>query len=264
MIRVCNFSSGSEGNCTYIEVNNGTRILIDAGISASIIVSRLKLLKVDPSTIDGIIISHEHSDHIKGLDVFASKYNIPIYAHQSLWPALNKKLTRILSIYKQVFYSQTFNIKDAIIDSVPVSHDASHTSAFKVSNGESGVAIITDLGIYDQNVLALAQKCQVVYIESNHDEEMLRTNPNYPFHLKKRILSSKGHLSNTQCAGAIETMARNGTKQFVLSHLSKHNNTPDKAFQTVCAILASKGIIESKHIKIDIASTEIGNIFKIV
>lgn len=270
MIKVCNFSSGSDGNCTFVEVTNPdmfqdkpTRIIIDAGISASKIVDGLRKLGVEPKSVDAIIISHEHSDHIKGLDVFASKFNTSIYAHQSLWPVLNKKLTRVLSLQKKVFFSTTFNIESAIIDSVQVSHDAHHTSAFRISDSKNAFSIITDLGEYDDTILNLANGCSLVYIESNHDEDMLRKNPNYPFHLKARILSRRGHLSNTQAGNAISYMAKNGTTQFVLSHLSTHNNTPNLAFETVCAVLAKKGIIEGTHIKIDVASTEIGTMFKL-
>ncbi len=272
MLRVCNLSSGSDGNCTYVEVTNPnefqekpTRLLIDAGISASQIVARLKKINVEPKSIDAIIISHEHIDHIKGLDVFASKYDVDVYAHKTLWRVLEKKLTRIpfLSNKKFVFYSNPFQIESATIDSVQVSHDAYHTSAFKVSDGKNAFSIITDLGEYDSNILDLAKGASVVYIESNHDEDMLRQNPYYPYHLKARILSKNGHLSNTQAGNAISYMAQNGTQQFVLAHLSTKNNSPDVAFETVCSVLAQKGIVEGKHIKIDIANTEIGTKFKI-
>jgi phosphoribosyl 1,2-cyclic phosphodiesterase len=272
MLKICNFSSGSDGNCTYVEVFNSnnsleakpTRILIDAGISASNIVANLKKLSISPSDINAIIITHEHSDHIKGLDVFASKYGATIHAHQNLWGALNKKLTRTLSLQKKVFYSQDFEIGSAKIQSVQVSHDATHTSAFSISDGKNSVSIMTDLGEFDQEVLSVAFGSSVVYLESNHDEKMLRENQNYPFYLKSRILSTRGHLSNTQCAQAIEQLVQKGTKQFVLSHLSTHNNTPDLAYETVCAYLATKGIIEGKHLKIDVASTKIGSVFKTV
>ena len=262
MIRVCNLSSGSEGNCTYVEINS-TKLLIDAGISAAKMVAGLHKLGIQPTEIQAILISHEHSDHIKGLDVFAGKYNTNIYAHKNLWSVLNKKLTRVLSLYKHVFFDQPFSIGDATIESVEVPHDALHTSAFSVSDGQNAFSIITDLGDYDDNILSLARNSALVYIESNHDEEMLRKNQNYSYHLKARILSKKGHLSNNQCARVIEKLSQMKTRQFVLSHLSKENNTPDLAYQTVCSYLATKNIIEGKHIKIDIASTEMGNIFKI-
>lgn len=262
MIKVCNFSSGSDGNCTYVEVNN-TRLLIDAGISASNIVASLAKIGVKPTQIDAILITHDHSDHVKGLNVFAGKFNINTYAHTSLWKSLNTKLDRILSLYRHVFYEQPFLVGDAFVDSLELSHDATNTRAFSVGDRQNSFAIITDLGTWDEHLIEFAKNSALVYIESNHDEQMLRENQNYSFHLKSRILSNRGHLSNNQCARVIEQLAYHKTKQFVLAHLSKENNTPDLAYQTVCAYLATKNIIEGKHIKIDIASTEMGNLFKI-
>lgn len=263
MLRICNLSSGSEGNCTYVEINS-TKILIDAGISAARIVAGLEKLNVKPTEINAVVVSHEHYDHVKGLDVFAGKYNINVYAHKNLWGDLNKKLSRVLSLYKHVFFDQPFVIGDATIESVEVPHDALHTSAFAVSDGTNAFSIITDLGEFDDNILSIAKNSALVFIESNHDVEMIRTNQKYSYHLKARILSKKGHLSNDQCALAIEKLSQMKARQFVLAHLSKENNHPDVAYQTVCSYLATKNIIEGKHIKIDIASTQMGNIFKIV
>lgn len=262
MIRVCNFSSGSDGNCTYVQVDT-THLLIDAGISASNIVSCLNKIGVKPTQINAILITHDHSDHIKGLNVFSGKYNINIYAHISLWKNFNKTLTRVLSIYKHVFYDQPFKVENAFVDSLELSHDATNTRAFCVGDGQNSFTIATDLGTWDNDLVEFAKNSALVYIESNHDEQMLRENQNYSFYLKSRILSSKGHLSNNQCARLIEELTYHKTKQFVLSHLSKENNTPDLAYETVCAYLSSKNIIEGKHIKIDVATTEIGTLFKI-
>lgn len=262
MIKVCNFSSGSDGNCTYVEVD-GTHLLIDAGISASKIVANLARLNVLPTNIDGILITHDHNDHIKGLNVFAGKYNTPIFAHSSLYKSLNKTLNRVLSINKNVFYNQAFNIKSAYINSHELSHDATNTRGFVVGDSKNSFAILTDLGTFDENVVYFAKDSALVFIESNHDEQLLRENPKYPFHLKSRILSKKGHLSNAQCAKFVEQLSRFKTRQVVLSHLSKENNTPSLAYQSICAYLASKNIIEGKNIKIDVATTEIGKLFKI-
>lgn len=261
MLRVCNISSGSEGNCTFVEVNQNTRILIDAGISASRIVEGLKLINIAPEQIDAIIISHEHSDHIKGIDVFSNKFKTPVYAHKKQWDALDKKLKRVTPENKHVFFDEDFYINDALVKSVEVSHDAKHTRAYTIKNKISAFSIITDLGVYDEGVVNLAKNSTLVYVESNHDEDLLRQNPKYASFLKSRILSRRGHLSNNQCARLIEKLAHTGTKQFVLSHLSKENNTPNLAYDTVCEYLSSKDIIEGKHIKIDVAKPSIGNIF---
>lgn len=262
MIKVCNLSSGSDGNCTYVDVD-GTKLLIDIGISAANVVAGLSRIGVNPQDIDAVLITHEHSDHIKGINVFAGKFGADVYAHRALWNHLNNKFTRILTNHKHIFYDQPFTIGNAKIDSVEVSHDAINTRAFCVSDGQNSFSIITDLGECTQSVLDMAQDSVLVYIESNHDVDLLRQNQNYSFHLKSRILSSRGHLSNVQCANVVEYLARRNTRQFVLSHLSKENNTPELAYQTVCAHLASKNIIEGTHVKIDVATTQVGKIFVI-
>ncbi len=261
-MRICNLSSGSEGNSTYVEVGN-TKLLVDGGLSASKLSQSLSKINVQASEIDAILISHEHYDHISGIDAFASKFKTKIYAHKKIWGLLDKKLFRTEQFQKNIFFSESFVIKDAFIQTHEVSHDATHTSAFTIGDGKNSFSIITDLGKIEKEVLNFASKSALVYIESNHDENMLRLNPKYSFFLKQRILSGQGHLSNFACAKAIENFAQNGTRQIVLSHLSKENNTPELAYNSVCSFLKDHGIIEGKHIKIDVATTEVGHMFKL-
>lgn len=259
-MRVCNLSSSSEGNSTYIE-ENGVKILIDAGLSCRQLENKLSEIGVSPDSIDAILISHEHYDHIKGINIFASKYNVEVFANLLNWSILDSKLEKVKGSLKKEI-ANMIDYKGLQIVTKEVSHDAIHTNAFRINYNNNSVAIITDLGYVDQSILDFAKACPLVYLEANHDLQMLKANPNYSVSLKNRITSKNGHLSNIQSAEAIEALALNGSRQIVLSHLSKQNNTPPLAFDTVTHFLESKDIIEGKHIKIDVASTRTGHIFK--
>ena len=262
-MRVCNFSSGSDGNCTYIESDN-SKILIDAGISCTKIVQNLNVLGVNPYEIDAIFVTHDHSDHICGIDIFSMKYGCKVYAHSNCWVTLDNKLKKTDKTNRFHYFDNKFNFKDLQIHNCKLSHDASYTVGYKIIHNNNSTAIITDTGIINDEIIDFAKGCKLIYIESNHDIDMLHKNPNYSFFLKSRILSQHGHLSNLQCAKFIEQLAISGTKQFILSHLSKENNTPDLAYETVCNYLKSKDIIEGTHIRIAIASTSKGPVFKLV
>ena len=262
-MRICNFSSGSDGNSTYIESSN-SKILIDAGISCAKIVENLNKLGVNPFEIDAIFVTHEHSDHISGIDTFSRKYNTKIYAHANCWLTLDSKLKKVEKLNRFNFFDSCISFKDLKIYNYPLSHDASFTVGYKIASENNSVSIVTDLGIITDDIIDFIKGSQLVYIESNHDVKTLQENPNYSYFLKSRILSSHGHLSNLQCAQAIEKLAVYGTKQFVLSHLSKENNTPDLAYNQVCDYLQTKDIIEGKHIRIAVATTEKGPIFRLI
>ena len=261
-MRVCNLSSGSDGNLTYIETLNA-KILLDAGLSASEITKRLALLRVTPEEIDAILITHEHCDHIKGLDVFASKYHTKVYVHnKGLW-ALKSKLKKCDQIQFMPFDDMDFYIKDLLISNFPLSHDAEYCSGYSFKEKTKKVSILTDLGYTTSDILSKISGSVLVYIEANHDIDMLKNNPSYPLVLKQRILGKRGHLSNVACAEAVEYLARTGTKQVMLAHLSRDNNTPELAYGTVCAYLKEHGIEEGKNIKIATASIYPSFVFNI-
>ena len=262
-MRICNFSSGSDGNCTFIESDN-SKILIDAGISCAKIVQNLNSLSINPFEIDAIFVTHDHYDHINGIDTFSLKYDCKVYSHSNCWSALDNKLKKVSKNNRYHFFDNKIIFNDLEIYNCKLFHDASHTIGYKICNKNNNVAIITDTGQISDEIINFAKGCKLIYIESNHDVEMLQRNPNYSYFLKSRILSNHGHLSNIQCAKFIEQAAINGTKQFILSHLSKENNTPDLAYNSVCEYLQSKDIIEGKHIRITVASTEKGPTFKLL
>ncbi len=261
-MRVVNLSSGSDGNLTYVETNN-CKILVDAGLSCKDIELRLSLLNVNGKDIDAILVTHEHIDHIKGINVFASKFNTKIYCHVDELNILSKKLNKIILTQFHTFTASPFNIKDITINAFKIPHDSVCCVGFKIVSDSKIVSFCTDLGFISDNILQNIYGSQLVYLESNHDIKMLNNNLHYPASLKQRILSSKGHLSNFASADAILKLTKFGTKQIVLSHLSKENNSPSLAFDTVVSILNKNGIIEGKDIKIDIASTMPGKIYKI-
>lgn len=261
-MRVCNLSSGSDGNLTYIETA-GAKVLLDAGLSCLEITKRLALLNVTPQEIDAILITHEHSDHIKGLDVFASKFNTKVYVHHKGYTALVHKLKKEQQIQFILFDDLDFNINDLKVSNFSLPHDSVYCSGYTFQEKTKKVSILTDLGHTTSEVLSKISGSTLVYLESNHDVEMLKNNPNYPLMLKHRILGNNGHLSNLSAAEVIKNLAEGGTKQIMLSHLSTENNTPQLAYNTICSYLSKFGIEEGKNIKIAFTSINPSYIFKI-
>ena len=224
-MRVCNLGSGSDGNLTYIE-SARAKVLLDVGFSASEVTKRLALLQVAPEEIDAILITHEHLDHIKGLNVFASKYQIPVYIHTKGYYALISKLKNIDKIKFVQFDDLDFYIKDIQISNYCLSHDSEYCSGYSFVENSKKVSILTDLGYTNSEVLSKISGSTLVYLESNHDVDMLKNNPHYPLMLKQRILGRNGHLSNISAAEVIKKLVDSGTKQIMLSHLSTENNSP--------------------------------------
>ena len=253
-MRVCNLSSGSDGNITYIETQSA-KILIDIGLSCTEVKNRLKFIGVEPEEITAILITHEHSDHIKGLDVFVSKYKPKVFVHEKGIDAVFEKMKKA---DKNCFYKFTdddFTLGETVISNVCLPHDSKYCSGYIISSNQRKIAIITDLGHTNDVIINKIKGSSLVYLECNHDIKMLQENPTYPQVLKTRILGKHGHLSNMACAKVVEQLAHSGTKQVMLSHLSTHNNKPELAYSEVCSYLKSVGINEGEHIKISVALT---------
>lgn len=234
-MELISLASGSSGNCFYIE-NKNQAILIDAGISAKQITHKLMLKNKSPENIRGIFITHEHSDHTKGADVFARKYKIPIYA--------TKKTISSSFLCSNSFLLNTISPKETIfcaglsIEPLSKSHSAADPIFFNIYTNKK-LSIITDLGYVCKNVVSAISDSDAICLESNHDVRMLNTGP-YPYYLKKWILSDLGHLSNTQAALALLQFAPSKLKTILLSHLSETNNTPNLAFNTISSILKER------------------------
>ena len=259
-MRICNLSSGSDGNLTYIESENA-RVLIDIGLSCRETERRLSLLKTTPDQIDAIFITHEHLDHMKGLEVFASKHKSKVFVHKNGYVPLVNKINRTVDI--EVFDDNAFDYKDLTIFPISVPHDVKQCTGYSIISKQKKISIITDLGHTTSEILQNLRFSNLVFLEANHDVDMLVANPDYPEFLKQRILSLKGHLSNDSCAESIADLANYGTKNFVLSHLSTKNNTPQLAFEYISRKLREKNIKEGEDIKIKVASVVPQTIFRL-
>ncbi len=260
-MRVCNLCSGSKGNCTYIESEN-SRILVDCGKPFSYIIEKLKELEVEPETIQAILITHEHSDHIKGVESFARKFNIPVYVHTFALEVMQNQI----HIEKSQFinFDSDFQIEDLNITFFPLPHDSKYCVGYRISEGNATISVCTDLGGFSDETFEIIKSSALVYLESNYDPEMLMSYPNYPPFLKRRINGRNGHLSNLNCAQAIEKLYKTGTRLVVLSHISEHSNTINLAVNTVARYLNSKNIIPNKDIRLDITyQDQRGTIFRI-
>lgn len=248
-MRVVNIGSGSKGNCTYIECGNH-HILVDIGFSFKQTTKRLKEIGVDISFIDTILITHEHTDHIKGLHE-ALNHNINVYIEQNC--------ARVLGITnrRNVFFinDEDFYIDDIQVQPFYLSHDAIACLGFRVKYKDAAVAFLTDTGVVPDGIITLLKDCKVVFIESNHEEELLMQTK-YPYMIKKRIISDIGHLSNSQCGNAIVKLAFFGVKYFALCHLSENSNTKEIACNTVARIIENAGFVINEDVVLRLTRQE--------
>jgi phosphoribosyl 1,2-cyclic phosphodiesterase len=227
-------ASGSSGNCILVEDGN-TKILVDAGISKIKIEKGLSAYGVSPGDLDGILVTHEHSDHVGGLGVFLRKYDVPVYATKNTIQAIFEG-GKLGALDETLFYSVekdfSFKLKDLLIRPIPVMHDAADPVCYRFDSQEKSCAIVTDLGIYNSEFVGKLQGLDSVLIEANYDTRMLQMGP-YPYHLKQRIWGDSGHLSNESCGRLLSDLITPKLKHIILGHLSKENNYPDLAF---CAV----------------------------
>lgn len=233
-MRFCSFASGSSGNCEYVG-NDNTNMIIDAGISTKRIVNSLDYIGVKPEELEGIVITHEHSDHIMGLPVFEGKYKVPIYATASTLRGIersdkNHKISG--DLYNEINPDVAFNIGDLKVTPFSTSHDAGDPVCYTVESGDNKVGMATDLGMYDDYIISNLIDSELLFIEANYDVAMLQAG-SYPYSLKRRILSNSGHLSNDMSANLILHLLNRKVKHVFLGHLSKENNYPQLAYETV-------------------------------
>ena len=248
--KVCSLFSGSSGNSTYIGADK-THILVDAGVPMKNIVSGLKQFDVDGRELKGILVTHEHSDHVKGVGAISRKFNVPIYANEETWEAMESKLGRIESANKRVFYNNMdFYIQDINIQPYQIPHDAADPVGFSLFFKNKKISIATDLGHTNNKIIKAVMDSDLVILEANHDAEMLKAGP-YPMYLKKRILGRKGHLSNEDTGQALLELIKGKVTHVLLAHLSRENNYPQLAYQTVANILESNGVQIGKDIQVD-------------
>ena len=256
-------ASGSKGNCLYVK-SQDTSILVDIGLTCSLLEEKLKLIDVDPKSINAIVVTHEHVDHCKGIGVFARKYGTKIYMHTKGYMHIIGKLGKIPSDQIVCFTESDFFIGDITVSSFEVPHDSKFCVGYSFLSCGKKISIVTDIGKMSRAILQKIEGSDILYIEANHDERMLLDNEKYSAALKNRILSPRGHLSNSNCGLALAYLVRTGVKQAVLSHLSEENNTPLLAYTTVKRVLKENGIIEGSHICVDVAlQNQIGTTFEV-
>lgn len=251
-MKLYSIASGSSGNCIYVGSNN-TNLLVDAGISAKRIEYGLSDIDILPDTIQGILITHEHSDHISGLGALARKYHIPIYATYETARALQqmKNLGDIpRELYNYIKPDEAFSINDINVEPFSTSHDASNPVCYTMRSEGQKIGIATDLGKYDDYIISKLEGSELLFIEANHDVNMLMVGK-YPYYLKQRILGDRGHLSNDTSADLISRLIHPQLQYIMLAHLSKENNYEELAYETVCCELMNRGSsFSSKNVSV--------------
>jgi len=233
-MRFSSIASGSSGNCIYVG-SDTAHILIDDGISAKRTVEGLVGLGIKPEELDGIFVTHEHSDHIQGLGVLSRKYGIPIYATKGTIEGIRRStsLGKIDdSLFNEICADEKTYIKDLTVHPMRISHDAAEPVAYRVKCENQKISIITDLGTYDDYTIDCLRNSDIIMAEANHDIRMLQVGP-YPYYLKQRILGDRGHLSNENSGRLISAILHDNLKAIFLGHLSKENNIPELAYETV-------------------------------
>jgi phosphoribosyl 1,2-cyclic phosphodiesterase len=261
MARIQTLSSGSGGNITFVGTAD-TNILVDIGLTLPQTLKRLNDAKIDPKKIDAILITHEHSDHICGAAAFVKRFGTKVYCHEKIIKILKK----YIDIADEYFvpFNGDFTIGDISVSFFQIPHDSVFCFGYTFSADGTMVGIATDIGKMTPTIISHLSACQIVVLESNHDKEKLRANTKYPFWLKRRIVSDRGHLSNAECANTILELSKHNVGQVVLAHLSKENNSPLIAYTTIKNFLSQHGIIEGQDIFIDIAPQDtVGNIYNI-
>lgn len=254
MAKVVPLFSGSKGNCYYIGSGN-EGVLIDAGRSCRQIEQAMSLNSVDIKNVRALFITHEHIDHCSAVRVLAKKYDLDIYASKGTMDALIYG-NRVESTAKLHLIEKTAIVGDMKINRVNTPHDAAESCCYRVTLSDGKTALIaTDMGYMTDGVRAAAAMSDFVVLESNHDIEMLKTGP-YPYPLKRRILSDKGHLSNEACASELAELVKGGTLRLMLGHLSEQNNTPEIALRTAAAELERAGLKYKNDYTLDIAPAE--------
>jgi phosphoribosyl 1,2-cyclic phosphodiesterase len=252
MLKFCSLYSGSSGNSLLVQSDNA-KILVDAGVSGKKIIDALTSINVDISEINAIIVSHEHSDHIKALRVLSNKYNIPVFANKETWAAMPLEFANIISDNIKYFeLNKNFYINDLEILPFPIPHDAANPCGFNIFNNEHKISIATDIGNMNSQVFSKLENSSFILLESNYDPEVLKCS-SYPYPLKERIAGPSGHLPNYLAGQTISKLIDTGLKSVMLGHLSKENNFPELAYQTVLDEL-SKNNLSDSCIELNVAS----------
>ena len=245
-------ASGSSGNCA-VACSGRARVLVDAGISARRITAGLRGLGIDPAGLDGVLITHEHTDHISGLATLTRQLGLPVYATAPTLRQLCYRIPFLEGLCREIRPGEGLDLAGMWVSAFPTPHDAACSVGYTLT-GEDGstVAVATDLGYLTPEVVEAAQHCDLLVCEANHDEDWVRSGP-YPYHLKARILGDRGHLSNEAGAELSALAARSGARTVVLAHLSAENNTPARAREAAALRLSATGIDPERDVVLTVA-----------
>lgn len=263
MFEYCSIGSGSSGNCHLIKYKNSV-VLVDAGLVGKKISNGLDDLNIDIEILKGIFITHEHSDHIKGVGIISRKYNIPVFANLNTWHAMKDKIGKIDKKNMVVFQSdKNYSLGEMIIRPFSIPHDSSEAVGYSFyANGEK-ISIATDIGMINENIRKNLYKSKLVVVESNYDTNMLMVG-SYPYSLKQRVLSSGGHLSNEDCGNFCVELVKKGTEKILLAHISRENNFKELAFETTKSILKDNNITVGKDVFLDVLPRDnISNLYNL-
>ena len=255
MFNFCSLYSGSSGNSLFVESEN-TKLLVDAGVSGKKIEEALANLEIDPTSIDGILITHEHSDHVQGLGTFAKKFNLPVFVNEKTLDAMPKQKEKISEKNIKLFnINEKFEIGDLKVKPFSIPHDAANPCGFNIFKDDKKISIATDIGHMTNGILKNLEDSIFIMLESNYDPEVLKYSK-YPYQLKTRIAGPDGHLSNELAGKTISYLLNSGLKQAVLGHLSKQSNFPELAYKTVIEeIMCTK--YDENSLKLSVASRDI-------
>lgn len=249
LIRMSVLASGSTGNATYVESDKGS-LLVDAGLTGKKMEGLFSQIDKEIKNVNGILVTHEHADHIKGLGVLARKYGLPIYANEKTWSAIEKKDSRIPMDQKFIFNPyETKSLAGFDVESFNVSHDAIDPQFYVFHNNGKKFTILTDTGYVSDRMKGIIKGSDAFMFESNHDVDMLRM-CRYPWKTKQRILSDMGHVSNEDAGLAMTDVITDNTKRIYLSHLSQDNNMKDLARMSVGQVLKEHDIDSDNEVKL--------------
>lgn len=248
----CALGSGSKGN-SYLLASEKTKLLIDAGLNAKNIVGRLGEIGVDIKDINAILVTHEHSDHVAGINVICKKYGIDVYANEKTMLKLVSKKTVIENKNMRIFTNgESFYVGDIDVFPFKTPHDSACSCGFSLFCRGAKITVATDIGHMTKTVLSACEHSDVLVLEANHDVQMLVDGP-YTQYLKNRVGGAYGHLSNELCGKTLAYLLDKGLKQVLLAHLSEENNTPELALKTVTQFLEEKGAQVGKDVFVDVA-----------
>ena len=244
--------SGSSGNAIYVGCDDA-HLLVDAGMSGSRVIAEMDRMGIDPKSLNGILVTHEHADHIKGIGILSRKFDLPIYATEGTWQGMYGKIGAVSEKNRIIIEpDRDFFVGSIDVTPFPTPHDANESVGYTFEVDGAKVAIATDLGCIKESWMKHVLGSDAILLESNYDADMLNAGP-YPYELKKRIRSRKGHLSNDDAGAVAVELVRNGTRQIILSHLSKENNFPELAMRSCELCLQIAGLTPHEDVQLYVA-----------